>query len=130
MRHEWIFAALAAAASALIATIVATSHGFARPTNPKSPPAPPPASTFAPADDLLNQVDYYVRHIEETLADKNEFDDAARLRLKKDGNTLAVLFLTLGMHDEQRNRLHERRRTHQTCEIIGGASDFEPPNHC
>lgn len=64
-------------------------------------PAPPPVSTFAPAEDLIGQVDFYLGRTEETLANKNDFDDAAKTRLRKDANTLTALFLTLGLHDTE-----------------------------
>ena len=62
-------------------------------------PAVPPVSKFAPADDLVEQFDYYMKRIEEALAKKSDFDDAAKSRLKKDANTLTALALSLGMHD-------------------------------
>lgn len=62
-------------------------------------PAVPPVSKFAPADDLVDQFDYYTKRIEEALAEKSDFDDAAKSRLKKDANTLSALALSLGMHD-------------------------------
>ena len=62
-------------------------------------PSVPLVSSFAPADDLLDQFDFYTKRIEEGLASKSDFDDAAKSRLKKDANTLAALSLMLGMHD-------------------------------
>ncbi len=64
-------------------------------------PAPPPVSTFAPAEDLIAQVDYYLQRTGQTLANKEEFDAAAKARLRKDANTLTALFLTLGLHDTE-----------------------------
>ena len=65
------------------------------------PPQSPPPSTFAPADDLVAQVDFYLHRTDETLANKSDFDDAAKTRLRKDANTLTALFLTLGLHDTE-----------------------------
>ncbi len=64
-----------------------------------APPAPPLVSTFAPLADLTDQVDYYLKRIDEALASA-EFDEAQLARVKKDGHTLAVLLLTLALHDE------------------------------
>jgi hypothetical protein len=66
---------------------------------PQPPPQPPPASNYAPADDLIGQVEFYLKRSDESLASNDAFDEAAQSRLKKDANTLAALALVLGMHD-------------------------------
>jgi cytochrome c556 len=68
------------------------------------PPPAPAASTYAPTEDLIGQIDYYIKHLDEVLENKAEFDDAAITRIKKDGNTITALALVLGMHDA-RNKL-------------------------
>jgi hypothetical protein len=67
------------------------------------PPAPPAASTYAPTEDLTAQIDFYVKHVDEVLENKAEFDDAAVTRVKKDANTITALALVLGMHDATSN---------------------------
>src|SRR3954468_16316607 len=62
-------------------------------------PAPPAASTYAPTEDLIGQIDYYLKHVDEVLENKADFDDAAVTRIKKDANTITALALVLGMHD-------------------------------
>jgi hypothetical protein len=63
-------------------------------------PEPPKVSSFAPADDLLQQVGFFTGRVEESLATKDGYDEAKQARTLKDGNTLAVLALMLGKHDE------------------------------
>ncbi len=65
------------------------------------PPAPPKVSSFAPADDLASQFDYYKKRIGDAVAVEAEFDEAKQARIKKDANTLAVLALHLGLHDSE-----------------------------
>jgi cytochrome c556 len=65
------------------------------------PPGIPKISTFAPARDLLQQVDFFVGRVEESLADPNDFDLAKQSRTLKDANTLAALALVLAVHDEE-----------------------------
>ena len=63
------------------------------------PPAAPKVSTFAPAKDLANQVDYYVERLETAVQNEAEYKDAGD-KIGKDANTLVILALALGMHDE------------------------------
>jgi hypothetical protein len=60
----------------------------------------PKVSSFAPAKDLIAQVDYFVKHAGEALADKSGYDEAHQVTVERDSNTLAVLALMLAMHDE------------------------------
>ena len=64
-----------------------------------APPAAPKVSTFAPIEDVAAQIAYFADRAEKGVAEKGDFDDGAAAKLKKDGNTLAVLGLALGMHD-------------------------------
>jgi hypothetical protein len=63
-------------------------------------PAGEKISAFAPAEDLIVQVDYYIDHVAASLADADDFDLAKQSRTWKDANTLAVLALVLANHDE------------------------------
>ncbi len=65
------------------------------------PPEIPKISSFAPAKDLIQQVDFYIGRISESLADPADFDLAKQSRTLKDANTLAALALMLAVHDEQ-----------------------------
>ncbi|MHB1033764.1 MAG: hypothetical protein ACYC35_14695 [Pirellulales bacterium] len=64
-----------------------------------APPAAPKVSTFAPAEDLVAQVKYYVARVDEVVATEDEYTSSGT-KLGKDANTLAVLALALGMHDQ------------------------------
>jgi hypothetical protein len=61
----------------------------------------PKMSQFAPAEDLISQVDFYLGRLEQSLASEDSFDLAAQSRTVKDANTLAVLALVLAVHDQQ-----------------------------
>jgi len=60
----------------------------------------PKVSAFAPAEDLLEQVRFFVGRVEESLADADDFDLAKQSRTFKDGNTIAALALVLAVHDQ------------------------------
>ena len=64
------------------------------------PEAIPKISEFAPAEDLIAQVDFYLGRIEQSLATEGDFDPAKQSRTFKDANTLAVLALVLAVHDQ------------------------------
>jgi hypothetical protein len=57
-------------------------------------------TSFAPAADLLDQVDFYIARGEESTSAPQAFDMAKQARLLKDAHTLAALGLALSMHDE------------------------------
>lgn len=57
-------------------------------------------STYAPAKDLEAQVTFFLDRIREDLADEAKYAETGVERVKRDANTLAVLALVLGKHDE------------------------------
>lgn len=91
----------------------------------KKAPEPPKASTYAPAEDLCAQVDFYVKRTEGTLADPNDFDDAAKTRLKKDANTLVALALTIGLHDEDSPIKPAAASLMKASQELAKATDYE-----
>jgi hypothetical protein len=63
-----------------------------------SEPAPK-VSTFAPADDLAGQVDQYIEALKKSTADEEEYG-LDKDKIARDANTLVVVALSLGMHDQ------------------------------
>src|SRR3954452_19671892 len=90
-RNRLIRISLAAAASSLFVVLSYAATQSAE---------PPKISEFAPSKDLLQQVDFFVGRISESLADPADFDGAKQSRTLKDANTLAALALVLGAHDQ------------------------------
>lgn len=76
---------------------------------PAEKPAPAPAaedpsptakvSSYAPAEDLVSQVDAYLKDLGAAVASEDAYKDAEG-RIDKDANTLIVVALALGMHDQ------------------------------
>jgi hypothetical protein len=64
-----------------------------------SPPAPPKVSTFAPAEDLTRQANVYIQHIQDAVESEGDYKDAQE-QLARDANTLIVIELALGLHDQ------------------------------
>jgi hypothetical protein len=63
------------------------------------PPAAPKVSTFAPAKDVVSQIETYVARLEESVASEDDFKEA-EAKVVKDANTLILLALAAGLHDE------------------------------
>ena len=61
------------------------------------PPAPP-VSTFAPAQDLVLQVQFYLEELEEAVATEGEYNDSVD-KIVKHSNALILVALALGLHD-------------------------------
>lgn len=62
-------------------------------------PAKP--SAYAPAKDLIAQVNYFLGQIEKDLEDKDEYGEEQQARVAKDSNTVVALASVLGVHDEE-----------------------------
>lgn len=60
----------------------------------------PKVSSYAPAKDLVGQVDYYVDHAGQALSDKAGYNDDRQATVSRDSNTLAALAMLLALHDE------------------------------
>ncbi|MCS7237251.1 MAG: cytochrome c [Thermoguttaceae bacterium] len=64
-----------------------------------APPPAPNVSTFAPAEDLVAQFDYYLKRLDADLAQEADYKDVAD-RVYKDANTIVLIALALGLHDQ------------------------------
>jgi hypothetical protein len=89
-------------------------------------PEPPKVSSFAPAEDLLKQVDFFVKRIDESLATKEGYDEAKQTRTLKDAHTLAVIGQMLGKHDQE-NKIKESAANliKSTQALAKGSKDFD-----
>lgn len=58
-----------------------------------------PASAYAPAGDLESQITYFLDRMKEDLQDPSRYGSRSR-RVVRDANTVAVLALVLGNHDQ------------------------------
>jgi hypothetical protein len=62
------------------------------------PPEAPKLSSFAPAADLVRQTDYYLGRLDESLASQSQYKEDKE-KVTKDGNTLVLIALALGLDD-------------------------------
>ncbi|HEV3417007.1 MAG TPA: hypothetical protein VG056_09350 [Pirellulales bacterium] len=67
---------------------------------PDSPSAGAKVSSYAPAEDLSNQLRSIIARVDESLAKPDDFDDARQSRIAKEANVAAVIALGLGICDQ------------------------------
>ena len=82
----------------LLCVGVVSAMAFAAEDKP-APPAAPPVSKFAAVEPLVQQVDYHVERIGQSL-DASNYSEAIQSRVQKDANILVILLMALGMHDQ------------------------------
>lgn len=66
----------------------------------KPPAAQPLPSTYAPAADLVGQLESYLASLQQDLSDAASYGQEQQDRVAKDASTVAVLALVLGRHDQ------------------------------
>jgi hypothetical protein len=57
-------------------------------------------SSFAPAEDLIQQVDFFLGRLDQCLANRDDFEGPNQSRVWKDSHTLSALALVLALHDQ------------------------------
>ncbi|HEV3137298.1 MAG TPA: cytochrome c [Pirellulales bacterium] len=102
---------------------IAVSLGTAPRFLQSEPPAIPKISEFAPSGDLVEQVDFFVGRIEQTLADPADFDLAKQSRAFKDGNTLAALALILAYSNQEHPLKASMPRLLKGAQALAAAED-------
>jgi hypothetical protein len=62
--------------------------------------AAPKFSTFASADDLAGEVKFLVADLEKAVVDEDEYKSQVEDRFIRDGNTITLIAIALGLHDQ------------------------------
>jgi len=91
LTRQWTWSVAAAAVAAMMLSAAGAVAA--------EPPAAPKVSTFAPAKDVVAQIEFYLGRIEKAVADESEYKDADT-QVVKDANTLILLGLAAGLHDQ------------------------------
>jgi hypothetical protein len=110
-----------------VATFVALGYllvGFSGAAEAQTGPPPPKVSTFAPADDLARQADYYIKELGNSVADKADYKDNQE-KLTKDANTLAVIALALGLNDQPNKYRDRAEALIKAAHAVAATKDFE-----
>jgi hypothetical protein len=105
----------------VLATIAASALLFAQ--TPVRADDAPKVSTFAPADDLVAQVAKYVKAMNNVVADEQEYKDSEG-KLTRDANTLAIIFLALGLHDQDNKYRANAADLLKAAQDVAATKDF------
>jgi len=97
------------------------------PDAPAMPPAPK-VSIFAPAEDLDNQVDQYIKDLERIVATEEEYKDSigeSTNKIANDSSTLAVIALALGLHDQESKYKVQAGALMKAARELAATKDYE-----
>jgi hypothetical protein len=87
--------------------------------------ASPKVSTFAPAKDLAGQVDQYLKELDKAVTDEDSYKEAADGKIVRDANTLIVLALALGLHDEESKYKASAGALIKASQELAATKDFD-----
>lgn len=88
------------------------------------PPAPPKISTFAPADELAGQLQTYLQEMQADLEKPADYT-ATGSKITKDANTVVILALHLGLHDEANDFKAKAPGIIAAAQVLAKATEYE-----
>jgi hypothetical protein len=88
------------------------------------PAGAPKVSQFAPAADLEDQFDYYLKDLQDTVASVQDFKDAPEGLIARESNTLIALALALGLHDQENKYQSSAAAVMKAAAELAGAKDY------
>jgi hypothetical protein len=91
---------------------------------PGNPSAAAKVSSYAPADDLSNQLHSIIARVDESLAKPDDFDDARQSRIAKEADVAAVIALGLGMSDQDHALKRSASSILAAAQSLAKAADF------
>lgn len=112
-RWNWLVAVMASVAVFAFAGLVTAE-----------PPVMPKVSTFAPAEDLVGQVDYYLERLEESVANPADYKDAEG-KIARDSNTVILLALAMGLHDTDNKYKAAAPAMVKAAQEVASAKDYD-----
>ncbi len=83
----------------------------------------PKVSSYAPAEDLANQADAYIKELEKVVSSEDEFKEG-KDKIAKDANTLTVIALALGLHDQDNKYKASAGALIKASQDLAKAKDF------
>lgn len=87
-------------------------------------PLDAPVSAYAPAEHLVSQVDVYMTRMEEAVSTPDEYKDGVT-RIARDSNTMIVIALALGLHDEDHALKANAPAILQAAQVVAATGDYE-----
>jgi hypothetical protein len=84
----------------------------------------PKVSTYAPAEDLTNQVGLYMKSMKGVVADEQEYKDSEG-KVVRDAATLTVIALALGLHDQDNKYKANAGAIIKAAQDVVATKDYE-----
>jgi hypothetical protein len=84
----------------------------------------PKVSTFAPADDMARQADKYLDSLKNTVGSKEEYEDSEG-KVGRESNTLAVIVLALGLHDNDNKYKDKAPALIKAAQKVAATKDYD-----
>ncbi|HUT95651.1 MAG TPA: hypothetical protein VMY37_39710, partial [Thermoguttaceae bacterium] len=84
----------------------------------------PPVSKFAPAEDLVAQVEGYVEDLEKTVESEEDYKDSAE-KIAKYANTFILIALALGIHDSDNQFKAAAPAMLKAAQELAAAKDYD-----
>ncbi len=114
--HVLMVGAVLAGAFLLIGTSASTLAG--------DDAAAPKFSTFASAADLATEVKFLVGDLVKSVADKDEYDSQVAGRYTRDGNTITLVAIALGLHDQDSSLKPHAKAIAAAARKLAQAKDY------
>ncbi len=114
---------LVAMSLAVICALIAPKPATSAEKADGDAPAAPKVSTFAPAEDLANQADQYIKELEKVVANEQEYKDGEG-KITKDSNTLIIIALALGLHDQDSKYKASAGALMKAAQDVAATKDF------
>ncbi len=122
---QWTTRSYSVAASATVAGVLTLALILpAKSQDPSGAESAAKVSTFAPAEDLVGQAKQYMKTIQEDTADADQYKDT-KDEIAKTSNTLAVIALALGLHDEDNRYKAAAPAILRAAQEVAAAKDFD-----
>jgi hypothetical protein len=86
------------------------------------PPAPK-VSTFAPAKDLADQADQYIKSLTKSVAAEEDYKDDQG-KIAKESNTLVIIALALGLHDQESKYKARAGALMKAAQAVAATKDY------
>ena len=109
-----------------VAVIVAVLGVFMARVHARAADAPK-VSTFAPAEDLARQADKYIETMKSTVASEEEYNDSEG-KIGRDSNTLVVIALALGLHDQNNKYKARAGALMKAAQVVAATKDYAAAN--
>jgi hypothetical protein len=85
--------------------------------------AEPDVSTYAPAADLANQADQFIKELDKSVASEDDYKEAVD-KIAKDSNTLIVIALALGLNDQDSKYKKSAGAIVKAAQDVAAAKDY------